>query len=110
MSLYDIMGSVVSSGVSSADIKNALLAAIADGSVNLGNAVGATLAYTDLSNAWIANAQSAYTSMLEKYKTLANGAIPFFISTAEQEIGRRNILWKSIVMESARDRSPSLDL
>ena len=32
------------------------------------------------------------------------------LQEAEQEIGRRNILWKSIVMESARDKYPSLSL
>lgn len=93
MSLYDISGSAVSSEVSSAEIKNALLAAIADGSVNLGNAVGATLAYTGLSNAWIANAQSAYASMLAKYKTLANGAIPFFLSTDQHGRGVEQHRW-----------------
>lgn len=98
MSLYDINGNqITQSDVTTAQVKTALMSAIADGSVNLGSAVGATLAYTGLSNAWIANAQSAYASMLEKYKTLANGAIPFFISTDQHGRGVEQHRWANNV-------------
>lgn len=79
MSLYDVNGNTIAQdGVTSEQVKTALMGAIADGSINLGSAVGATLAYNNLPAAWLTNANAVYAALLAKYKALANGAIPFF--------------------------------
>ena len=83
MAIYDINGNDVSAGgsLSSSDIKTALIKAVADGSVNLGSVVGATLAYTSPGTAWETNAATAYTNLLEAYKAIPNSGIPFFVTT-----------------------------
>lgn len=94
MAVYDKTGNRLDTGsISSAEIKQAFLSSIADGSINLGSQVGATLAYDGLSDAWITNATAAYTAMLASYKTLANEAIPIFISTDQHGKGVEQHRW-----------------
>ena len=89
MAFYDANGNLLEAGgeVTSADIKTALMAAIADGSVSLGSAIGATLAYTSPGEAWETNAATAYGNLLEAYKAIPNSGIPFFISTDQHGRG-----------------------
>ena len=96
MSLYDYTGKKLPVGggdITPDAVKKAFLSAIADGSVNLGSAIGATLTYNGLPDAWITNATAAYTAMLNRYKELANGAIPFFISTDQHGNGVEQHRW-----------------
>lgn len=86
MSIYDVNGNVISSG-GGGDVKETFLELVADGEINLGSAIGATLAYNGLTDAWITNATTAYNSMLARYTELANGSIPFFISTDQHGFG-----------------------
>ena len=81
--IYDICGNSISSGstVSSSDIKTALIGAVADGTVSLGESVGATLAYTSPGTDWETYANQAYQNLLTAYKSIPNSGIPFFIST-----------------------------
>jgi hypothetical protein len=87
--LYDVNGKPISTGgtVSSADIKTALIGAVADGSVNLGSSVGATLAYTSPGTDWETYANTAYQNLLTAYKAVPNSGIPFFISTDQHGRG-----------------------
>ena len=80
MATYDGDGNVLS-GVSAAEVKKALQAGIADGSINLGAAVGATLTTNGLTDAWTANAETAYQSLLAAYEENPNANVPFFITT-----------------------------
>lgn len=81
--IYDINGNQIETGgsVSSADIKTALVGAVADGTVSLGESVGATLAYTSPGTSWETNANTAYQNLLTAYKAVPQSGIPFFIST-----------------------------
>ena len=87
--MYDINGNKISSSasISSSDIKTALVGAVADGSVNLGSVIGATLSYTSPSTTWEENGTIAYNMLLEKYKTMPNVGVPFFISTDQHGRG-----------------------
>lgn len=80
MATYDGYGNVLPS-VSADEVKKALQAGVADGSINLGAAVGATLTTTGLTDAWTANAETAYQSLLAAYEENPNANIPFFITT-----------------------------
>jgi hypothetical protein len=95
MSLFDINGNTIETGsnVSSTDIKTALIGAVADGSVNLGSSIGATLAYTSPSAAWETNAETAYKLLLDAYKQSPNSAIPFFITTDQHGRGVETNRW-----------------
>lgn len=95
MAIYDINGNDVSTGgsLSSNDIKTALISAVADGSVNLGSVVGATLAYTSPGTAWETNAATAYTNLLEAYKEIPNSGIPFFLTTDQHGMGVEANRW-----------------
>lgn len=73
--------------VTNAQIKTALISAVASGDVNLGSAIGATLAYTSPGTAWEANAEAAYANLLNAYKEIPNSGIPFFISTDQHGRG-----------------------
>lgn len=86
MALFDANGNAVAE-VSSADIKTALIGAVADGSVNVGNVIGATLSYTSPGTDWENNAVSAYENMLAAYKEIPNSGIPIFISTDQHGRG-----------------------
>lgn len=83
--LYTGTGAVVAVGgeVTTAQVKSALISAVASGDVNLGSAIGATLSYTSPGEAWEANAETAYQSLLAAYKESPNRAIPVFM-TADQ--------------------------
>lgn len=96
MSVYDVNGNTVSGDggeISDDSIKKAFINAIANGTISMGAAVGATLTYNNLTDAWITNATSAYDSMKAKYKSLANKAIPFFISTDQHGNGLEQHRW-----------------
>lgn len=95
MAVYDYNGNQIDSfpADSSKLVKDAFLEAVANNEINLGAQVGATLSYTGLSNDWISNAQSAYAAMLTKYKTCANYAVPFFISTDQHGRGVEQHRW-----------------
>lgn len=91
MSVYDINGNNI--GASNSDIESAFIELVASGDINLGAQVGATLAYYGLPDAWVTNATTAYNSMHDKYVDLANGAIPFFISTDQHSGGLEQHRW-----------------
>ena len=89
MAIYDVDGQAIGAtgDVSSEEIRRAFIGAIADGTINMGSQIGATLSYSSLSDAWITNAQAAYNAMLAEYKTKPNVSIPFFISTDQHGSG-----------------------
>lgn len=89
MAIYDISGNEIALGgePTTAQVRTALLSAIASGDVNLGSAIGATLAYTPPGTAWEANAEAAYANLLAAYKAIPNSGIPFFISTDQHGRG-----------------------
>lgn len=89
MALVDINGVSLSGSAepTSAQIKTALIRAIADGTVNMGSTIGATLAYTSPGTAWEAYAETAYANLLAAYKEVPNSGIPFFISTDQHGRG-----------------------
>lgn len=91
MSVYDFNGNDI--GVTDEDVKQAVIELVSSGEINMGSVVGATLTYSGLSSAWISNAQNAYDSMLARYKNIANGAIPFFISTDQHGRGVEQHRW-----------------
>ena len=95
MSIYDINGKEIASGgeVSTAQVKSALISAVASGDVNLGSAIGATLAYTSPGEAWETNAETAYQNLLTAYKEIPNSGIPFFISTDQHGRGVEQHRW-----------------
>lgn len=92
MALYDGSGNPIEI-VSSADVKKALQSGIADGSINLGSAIGATLAYTSPGEAWEANAETAYQNLLSAYEENPNGNIPFFLTTDQHSNGVEGNRW-----------------
>lgn len=81
--LYDGNGNAVSVGgtPTTADVKAALLAAIASGDVVVSSGVGVTLGVNSLGAMWEANAETAYNRLLTAYKQVPNTGIPFFICT-----------------------------
>ena len=91
VNLYAGNGQIISVGgggeVTTAQVKSALLSAVASGDVNLGSAIGATLSYTSPGTAWEANAETAYQNLLNAYKEIPNSGIPFFISTDQHGRG-----------------------
>lgn len=90
MSIYDYRGNEIKgASISSEDMRNAFIGAIADGTINPGSAIGATLSVQTYSAAWEANAQQAYASMFQAYRTKPNISIPFFISTDQHGGGLR---------------------
>ena len=91
MSIYDISGNNI--GGTEADVEQAFLDLVASGEINLGAQVGATLAYNGLTNAWVTNATTAYNSMKTSYVSLANEAVPFFISTDQHGRGLEQHRW-----------------
>ena len=95
MAIYDINGNEIASGgeVSTAQIKTALMSAIASGDVNIGASVGATLGYTSPGTAWETNAETAYNNLLTAYKEIPNSGIPFFISTDQHGRGLEQHRW-----------------
>lgn len=64
-----------------AQVKQALVSAVLDGSIVVSTATGGTLSHASLSDAWIANAETAYANVLAQMKLYGNDAIPFFIQT-----------------------------
>ena len=95
MSIYDINGKEIASGgeVTTAQVKSALISAVASGDVNLGSAIGATLSYTSPGTAWETNAETAYQNLLTAYKEIPNSGIPFFISTDQHGRGVEQHRW-----------------
>lgn len=87
--LYDGNGAVIfiENEVTAAQIKTALISAVASGDVNLGSSVGATLSYTSPGAAWETNAKTAYANLLAAYTETPNSGIPFFISTDQHGRG-----------------------
>ena len=88
--LYGGNGQLISVGggdPTTAQIKSALISAVASGDVNLGSAIGATLSYTSPGTAWEANAETAYNNLLNAYKAIPSSGIPFFISTDQHGRG-----------------------
>lgn len=94
--LYTGTGNPISVGggeVTTAQVKSALISAVASGDVNLGSAIGATLSYTSPGAAWEANAETAYNNLLAAYKAIPNSGIPFFISTDQHGRGLEQHRW-----------------
>lgn len=85
--LYSGNGEVISvsggnASVTDEQVKRAVIKAIAGGEVDLPTvATSGTLSHASLSDAWIANAETAYANMLAQMKLYGNDAIPFFILT-----------------------------
>lgn len=94
MSIYNKNGNVIGGGeITDESIKQAFINAIANGTINAGVVIGATLTYTGISNAWIENATAAYNLMLDAYKYKPSVAIPFFISTDQHGNGLQQHRW-----------------
>lgn len=89
MAIYDINGTEIAAGgeVTAAQIKTALVSAVASGDVSLGSSIGAELSYTSPGDAWEANAAAAYANLLTAYREIPNSGIPFFISTDQHGRG-----------------------
>lgn len=89
MSIYDVNGNEIltDSTVTEAEVKDAFVSAVADGTINIGSQIGATLSYTGLTDAWITNARSAYTLLKAQYDLDPSRTIPFFISTDQHGSG-----------------------
>lgn len=89
--LYTGNGEVISvsggSELTNAQIKTALISAVASGDVNLGSAIGATLSYTSPGTTWETYAETAYANLLAAYKAIPNSGIPFFVSTDQHGRG-----------------------
>lgn len=87
--LYTGNGTQISVGgeLTNAQVKSALLSAVASGDVNLGATIGATLSYISPGTAWETNAETAYQNLLNAYKEIPNSGIPFFISTDQHGRG-----------------------
>lgn len=92
MATYDGYGNVLA-GVSGEEVKKALLSGVAEGSINLGTAVGATLATTGLTDPWTANAETAYQNLLAAYNANPNANIPFFLTTDQHSMGLEANRW-----------------
>ncbi len=95
MAIYDIHGNEIAAGgeVTTAQVKSAMISAIASGDINLGSAVGATVSFTSPGAAWEANANTAYGNLLNAYKAIPNYGIPFFISTDQHGRGMEQHRW-----------------
>lgn len=97
MSVYDKDGNIISgSAVTDETIRNLFIKAIADGTIRMGEAVGATLTYNKgnlFNDAWIENAATQYNAMKSRYKELSNMAIPFFVSTDQHSGGLEQHRW-----------------
>ena len=93
--LYTGNGGVLSVGgdVTTAQVKSAMISAIASGDINLGSAVGATVSYTSPGTAWETNANTAYQNLLTAYKEIPNYGVPFFISTDQHGRGMEQHRW-----------------
>lgn len=92
---YTGNGSLISVGgeVTTAQVKSAMISAIASGDINLGSAVGATVSYNSPGTAWETNANIAYQNLLTAYKAIPNYGIPFFISTDQHGRGMEQHRW-----------------
>ena len=93
--IYDIYGNPISTDgtVSSADIKTALVGAVADGTVSLGESIGATLGYTSPGTDWETYANTAYQNLLTAYKAVPQSGIPLFIATDQHGRGVEMHRW-----------------
>lgn len=91
--IYDIDGTPQGGEVTPQAVTAAFLEAVAEGDINLGSQVGATLSFTSLSQAWQDNATTAYNSLKAAYKAGANKGIPFFISTDQHGRGLEQHRW-----------------
>lgn len=89
MAIYDVNGTeiITDSSVTADDVKRALISAVADGTVNLGAAVGATLPYSGLTDNWIANATTAYEAMKAQYDLDPTRSIPIFATADQHDAG-----------------------
>ncbi len=92
MTTYDGYGNVLP-GISDDDVKKALQTSIAEGSVSLGTAIGATLSITGLPEAWSTHAETAYQNLLAAYEENPNANIPFFITTDQHGQGLEANRW-----------------
>lgn len=88
MALKDINGNVIMN-LTSGEIRAALVNAVADGTINIGSTIGATLS-TSFGDSY---AQTAYANLLEEYKKAPNSSIPFFISTDQHGRGLQQHRW-----------------
>ena len=89
MSVYDKNGNEIGSGgtITDEQVKKAFISAIADGTINMGAAIGATLSVTTYSSSWETQAKAAYAMLLAEYRTKPHVSIPFFISTDQHGSG-----------------------
>lgn len=89
MAIYDVNGNeiITDSSITADDVKRALISAVADGTVNLGAAVGATLPYSGLTDNWITNATTAYEAMKAQYDIDPTRSIPIFATADQHDAG-----------------------
>lgn len=89
MAFYDKYGNEIDfdAEITDEEIREAFISAIADGTINPGVTIGATLSVQTYSSAWETNAMQAYNSLLEAYRTKPNRSVPFFISTDQHGSG-----------------------
>lgn len=86
MSVYDKNGNIIGDQINSIAIRDAYINAIADRTINMGSAIGATL-MTTLSSEWKTAIDSAYAVLLDAYKRKPNICIPFFLTTDQHGSG-----------------------
>ena len=91
--IYDIDGTPQAGEVTPEEVSTAFREAVAEGDINFGIQIGATLPFNNLSQAWQDNATSAYNSLKAAYKAIANNGIPFFISTDQHGRGLEQHRW-----------------
>ena len=95
MAIYDINGNIISGDITDEQVRDAFIGAIADGTINPGVTIGATLSYSmgTLGNEWETNANATYNLMKERYKIDTNNSVPFFISTDQHGAGLQQHRW-----------------
>ena len=97
--LYTGNGEIISvsggsASVTDAQVKKAVINGIASGDIELpAIATSGTLSHPSLSTAWIANAETAYSNVLEQMQLYGNDAIPFFILTDPHGRGNDPARW-----------------
>lgn len=94
MAIYDVNGNVISANgeITDEQVRDAFLEAIADGTINPGVTIGATLSHT-MDSTWQTKAVQAYNLMLARYKIDTNNSVPFFISTDQHGAGLQQHRW-----------------
>ena len=85
MSIYDYQGNGITITIDPEEIRDSVMQAIADGVINFGNTIGATLGVEVGAN-WRGSADTAYAAMLAAFKASPN-SVPWYIATDQHGRG-----------------------